>query len=58
MFSVGDLVILKTCIGIYKINHINKKGHVYLIGMNGQHAVCTILNLKIYASMNSRGRPS
>ena len=46
MFSIGDLVTTKT--GIYKINYINKKGHIYLIGIEGQPMqVCSMSHLKI-----------
>ena len=48
MFSVGDFVTVTSCVGIYKVNHINKHGHVYLIGMEGQSMhICKMTNLKI-----------
>ncbi len=47
MFSVGDLVTIDAGNEIYKINHINKKGYFYLIGLKGHMQICTIRNLKI-----------
>lgn len=48
MFSVGDFVTVSSCKGVYKIFHLNKRGFVYLIGMEGQSKhVCTMGQLKI-----------
>ena len=46
MFSVGDLVRRIDGVGVYRIHHINKKGYLYLIGMEGQSMhVCKMVNV-------------